>query len=529
MILSSSFAQSRRRRSVLELVALPFLMAVAGACSPGQEYDAILRGGTLLDGTGAPPRVADVAIEGDRIVAVGGLGRAAGLREIDAAGLMVAPGFIHLHSHASPEALPTAVNMLSQGVTTEILNPDGGGPLDLDAQLDSLEKGGLALNVGAFIGFNRIWLETVGPDDVPPTAEQIARMQERVEAGLESGAWGVSAGLDYKPAYFASTEEVIEVLAPSGRWQTVFSNHDRLTPESGFSSRVGMEETVAIGEATGLRPIITHMKIQGREQGSAPRVLAWMGDVEERGVAVAADVYPYLAGQTGLSALIIPGWAQAGGREAMLERFRDAELRAAIVSEANEAMAARFGGPGGVFLLSLQRELTDLMAEMGTDDGGEAVVRLLESQEHGVILRFGNEDDLARVLEHPTASISCDCGASTAEQIHPRYWGTHPRVLGRYVREQGVLTWEEAVRKMTSLPAATIGMEGRGTLAPGMAADVVVFDPSTVMDRATYEEPTAMSEGIVHVMVNGQLAWEDGGPTGVQAGRALRRPSPFPR
>ena len=385
------------------------------------------------------------------------------------------------------------------------------------------------MNVGAFIGFNRVWLETVGPDDLPPTEEQITQMQEGVEAGLEAGAWGVSAGLDYKPAYFASTEAVIDVLTPSGRWQTVFSNHDRLTPETGFSSTVGMEETVAIGEATGLRPVITHMKIQGREQGSAPQVLAWMGEAEERGVPVSADVYPYLAGQTSLSALIIPGWAQAGGREAMLERFQDAELRATIVSEANQAMAARFGGPGGVFLLSLQQELTDLMAEMGTDHGGEAVVRLLEGQEHGVILRFGSEEDLVQILQHPTASISCDCGASTAEQIHPRFWGTHPRVLGRYVRERGVLTWEEAVPKMTSLPAATIGMEGRGSLAPGMAADVVVFDPSTVMDRATYEDPTAMSEGIVHVMVNGELAWEDGASTGIRAGRALRRPSPFDR
>jgi N-acyl-D-aspartate/D-glutamate deacylase len=155
------------------------------------------------------------------------------------------------------------------------------------------------------------------------------------------------------------------------------------------------------------------------------------------------------------------------------------------------------------------------------------VVRLLEDLEHPVILRFGSEDDLSRILEYPTASISCDCGASTAERIHPRYWGTHPRVLGRYVREQEILTWEEAVRKMTSLPAATIGMEGRGTLAPGMAADVVVFDPETVVDRATYQDPTAISEGIVHVLVNGQLAWEAGAPTGVQAGRVLRRPQPF--
>ncbi len=280
-----------------------------------------------------------------------------------------------------------------------------------------------------------------------------------------------------------------------------------------------------IGRASGLLPVITHMKIQGREQGSGPEVMEWMSATEEAGLPLAADVYPYLAGQTSLSALIIPGWAQAGGREAMVARFADPGQRARIVAEAEEAMAARFGGPSGVFLLSLQRELTDVMEEMGVG-GGEAVVRLLEQNQHGVILRFGAEDDLERILQYPTASISCDCGASAATRIHPRYWGTHPRVLGRYVRERGVLTWEEAVRKMTSLPAETIGMEDRGTLAPDMAADLVVFDPETVIDHATYENPTAPSDGIVHVVVNGTVAWRDGSSTGAQAGRALRKPAP---
>ena len=193
-----------------------------------------------------------------------------------------------------------------------------------------------------------------------------------IEAGLEAGAWGVSAGLDYKPAYYARTEEVVHVLEAARRWGTVFSNHDRLTPETRYSSRVGMEETVAIGEATGLTPVVTHMKVQGWEQGSAPAVLEMMRQAEQRGVMVAADVYPYLAGQTSLAALIIPGWAQAGGRDAMLARFGDATLRARIVVEADEAMAARFGGPTGVFLPATQRELTDVMAEMEVESGGRS-------------------------------------------------------------------------------------------------------------------------------------------------------------
>ena len=493
------------------------------ACGPTTQYDLVLRGGTILDGTGAAPYVGDVAIDGDRIAAVGDIGRTSGREEIDLSGMMVTPGFVHLHSHATADGLPTAVNMLSQGVTTEIVNPDGGGPLDLDAQLQAYADAGLAVNVGAFIGFNRVWIETVGPDDRRPTAAQIQEMQSRIESGLEAGAWGVSAGLDYKPAYYATTEEVVQILQPAGRWNTVFSNHDRLTPETGFSSRVGMEETVTIGEATGLRPVITHMKIQGREQGTAAEVLAMMRDAESRGVPVTADVYPYLAGQTGLSSLIIPGWAQAGGYDAMVARFGDPELRERIVVEADEAMAARFDGPGGVYLLGSGRELVDVMQDMGVDRGGEAVIRLLEEGNQGVILRFGSEDDLTAILQHPTASVACDCGASTADRIHPRYWGTHPRILGHYVRERDVLSWEEAVRKMTSLPAEIIGMEDRGRLAPNLAADVVVFDPETVIDHATYEDPTAQSDGILHVLVNGAFAWRDGAATGTQAGRALRR------
>ncbi len=504
------------------------ILALTVACAPPVEHDLIIRGGMIVDGTGAPPYLGDVAIDGDRITAMGDLGGTIGLDEIDATGLMVAPGFINIHSHARAEGLPTAQNMLSQGVTTEVMNADGGGPLDLAAQLTALESMGLAVNVGGFIGFNSAWSETLGPEERRPTPGQIERMQGLIEAGLEAGAWGVSAGLDYKPAYFARIDEVIEVLEPAGRWQTVFTNHDRLTPETGFSSRLGMEETVAIGEATGLAPVFTHMKIQGREQGSAAEILQMMGDVEARGVPVAADVYPYLAGQTSLAALIIPGWAQAGGREAMIRRFRSPTLRARIVAEANEAMDARFGGPAGVYLPATQKELVDIMADMGGASGGEAVVRLVEEGSPGAILRFGSEEDLVAILQHPTVSVACDCGASTAERGHPRGWGSYPRVLGRYVREQGVLTWAQAVQKMSRLPAAIIGMSDRGTLAAEMAADIVVFDSATVIDRATYEDPTAQSDGIVHVVVNGQVAWRDGATTGVQAGRALRRPTPLP-
>ena len=236
-----------------------------------------------------------------------------------------------------------------------------------------------------------------------------------------------------------------------------------------------------------------------------------------------ADVYPYLAGQTGLQSLIIPAWAQAGGRDAMLSRFSQPDVRAQIVEEAEQAMRLRFGGHEGVFLLQSQRELTQAMAEMSLDSPGDAVIRLLEEAPQGIIARFGLEADLIEIMQHPTASIACDCGASTSQQGHPRGWGSFPKVLGEYVREKQALTLENAIYKMSGLPAKTIGMHDRGLITPGMVADITVFDPQTVIDNATYTNPTLMSEGIIHTIVNGEFAWRDGEATGVQSGQILRR------
>jgi N-acyl-D-amino-acid deacylase len=486
------------------------------------RYDVIIRGGTVLDGSGGPRVRADVAIAGDAVARVGDLAGASAGVVVDATGLYVAPGFINIHSHAEPDGLATAANMLTQGVTTEILNADGSGPLDLDAQLGAATARGLAVNIGANIGFNSVWTEVVGAVDRRPTAIEVARMRGLLSAGLAAGAWGVSAGLDYKPAYFAATEDVIKVIEAARDSRTYFANHDRVTPESGFSSLAGMAETIAIGARSGVTPLITHMKVQGHEQGRAGVITGQMREATGRGVYTAADVYPYLAGQTGLGAFTIPGWAQDGGREAMLKRFADPALRARIVRDAEAAMDARFGGPAGVYLPSQQRELTAVMAEMQVG-AGEAVVRLLEQGSPGIIARFGIEADLVAILQHPTAAVACDCGAVAGAAAHPRYFGTFPRVLGRYVREQRALTWEDAVRKMTGLPAATIGMVDRGLLAVGMAADVVVFDPATVIDHATFAAPMLPSDGIRTVLVNGRVALRDGVATGERAGRALRR------
>lgn len=427
------------RRPIL-IIALALLAGVrAHGQPPGTAYDVVIRGGTVIDGSGAPRYRADVAVSGGSIARVGDLTAARGAVEIDATGRFVTPGFINIHSHATPDGLTTAANMLTQGVTTELLNADGAGPIDIRAQLATAEGRGLALNIAAAIGFNSVWADVVGLADRRPTAAEVERMRAHLTAGLDAGAWGLSAGLDYKPGYYATTEDVIRIVDVARTSRTFFTNHDRVTPESNFSSIAGMAETIAIGARSGLTPVITHMKVQGREQGRAADILKQMRDATDRGTYTAADVYPYLAGQTGLVSLIIPGWAQDGGREAMLTRFADPAQRQRIVREAEEAMTARFGGAAGIYLPATNQELTAVMKTMGVG-AGEAVVRLLEQSSPGIIARFGVEADLVAILQHPTSSVACDCGAVPGDASHPRYYGSFPRVLGRYVREQKALT-----------------------------------------------------------------------------------------
>lgn len=517
------------RASAIMLFALLLNSCGEPTVNAPATYDLILRGGTLVDGSGTAAYVGDLAINGEHIVAIGDLGSSAGIEEIDVSGLIVAPGFINIHSHASKAGMATAINMLSQGVTTEIINADGYGDGLLTEQLTDFASEGLALNLGGMVGFNAVWRDVVGMDEVRPTADQIDEMQSLILDNLQAGAWGVSAGLDYVPGYYATTDEVVEVLTPFADWHVVFANHDRVTPESGFSSIAGMSETIAIGEASGLIPLITHMKVQGWEQGQADTILTRMreADTAFTGGAV-ADVYPYLAGLTGLESLIIPSWAQAGGRDEMLARFAQEDLRAQIRQEAETAMGLRFGGPDGVFLLGSQRELSGVMVELGEESAAETVMRVLEESPEGIIARFGSEADLVDIMQHPTASIACDCGAQAPDVAftHPRNWGSFPKVLGEFVREKKDLTLEDAIYKMTGLPAKTIGMTDRGLLKPGLVADITVFDADTVIDHATYSEPTLQSEGIIHTLLNGEFGWRDGSATGLQAGQILTRPIP---
>jgi len=519
-------------RPALALLLFAATLAPFGARAAEAPFDVIVRHGEVIDGTGAEGVVEDVGVRKGIIVALGDLSAAKAMKVIEAKGLVVAPGFINVHDHADPKALPTALSMLTQGVTTSILNPDGGGSTDIKSQLLADAKDGLALNIGAYIGFNSVWAHVVGQNDRRPTADEIQKMRDIVEANLKAGAFGVSAGLDYKPGYFATAPEVISVVSVAGPWRTNFPNHERLTPESGWSSKVGIAETIAIASAAGLSPEITHMKAQGHEQGSAGEILAMMRKATAEGHYTPADVYPYLAGMTGLQAFFVPGWAQAGGTDAMLARFKDPTLRAKIVQEANAAIAARFGTADNISLPKSGRNLGELARKDGVS-GGEEVVRVLETGEYVAILKFGAESDLRTFLAAPEVAVTCDCGAvlpGAKEGFtgHPRLYGSWPRVLGYYVRDQKVMSLPEAVRKMTGLPASTVGIIKRGFIAPGMTADITVFDPKTIIDHATYADPAALSEGVRSVLVGGVVELAEGTPTGAKGGVVLSRNSHMP-
>jgi N-acyl-D-amino-acid deacylase len=501
-------------------------VTVAGQSAKQPAFDTILRHGTILDGTGLKPYKADLGIHNGYVAEIGDLSNRKGTLDLDVTGLYVAPGFISIHSHAQNAALPTAINMLTQGVTTEIVNADGGGSADITKQLANSGSAGFGVNLGADIGFNSVWAEVVGMNDRRPTPEEFTKMRAIVERNLQQGAWGVTSGLDYLPGNFAHTDEITKVVSVAAPWRTHYPSHERITRESGFSSKAGEGETIKVGSDSGMVPVLTHMKVWGAEQGSAADLIAMEYQANAAGHYTAADVYPYLSGQTGLGAMTIPGWAMAGGYEEEKKRFKDPEMRAKIAENIEAVVNGRFGGPPGVYLPDTKQQLTDIMRDRHIP-AGEAVIQVLEKGNVSAVIKIAREDDLVKILKDPLTAISCDCGSSL-NGTHPRYYGSWPKVLGHYVRETHTLTWEDTVRKMSGLPANTIGMVDRGFLVPGMRADITVFNPETVIDHATYENPQLLSEGIQYVLVNGKLEIRDGKRTAEKGGSAILRTSHMP-
>ena len=537
--------------------------------TPEAEYDLIIRGGRVVDGTGRRAFRADVAVRGDRVVRVGSVPPAARARRtIDAAGLVVAPGFIDLLGQSEHYVLidPRAMSKVMQGVTTEITG-EGGSPAPVNERIlkedepfnrrynltvdwrtlheyfRRLGVSGSGVNLATFVGATQVRAYVVGFDNRDPTPDELEQMKTLVAEAMEDGALGLSTSLQYAPARFAKTDEIVELAKVARRHGGIYATHQRSEANALDAS---LAEVFEIARRASIPTEIWHLKTAYRKNwGRMPQVLAKIRAARARGLDVTADVYPYTAASTGLAACL-PPWAVEGGGEQLLARLRDREtrarIRADILKDSNdwENIYLGSGGASGVLIGSVfNRELEHLqgqrVSEIAKEQGKDELetlfdILLADRAQTGAIYFMMNEDDLRAALREPFVSICTDSGARAADgplsgsKSHPRGWGSYPRVLSRYVRDERLLTLEQAVHKMTGRPAARVGLKDRGVLRAGAFADITVFDPASVRDRATFEQPNQYPEGVEYVVVNGQLEVDGGRRTPVNAGRPLRGP-----
>lgn len=519
------------------------LLLTAGPGAQPPEYDLVIRNGWIVDGTGAPWYRGDVALRGDAIASVAPAIEPGQARVIDAGGRVVAPGFIDIHTHARRGIfeLPTADNYVRQGVTTLIEGPDGGSPVPLAPFLEKLEALQKSVNIGSFIGQGSIRSEVIGDVDRKATPEEIRKMQALVEQGMRDGAFGLSTGLFYVPGSFTPTEEVIELAKTAARFGGMHKSHQR---EESVRVLDSVRETIAIGEGGGLPTQVTHHKIIGKAHwGRSADTLRLIDEARARGVDVTSDQYPYTASSTSVASALLPAWALEGGRQETLRRLADPATRAKVRADTITAIRdARGGGdPKNVQFASCSfdaalagQTLADLTRQRGLeptiDNAADVTLWLYEQGGCQGIFHAMSDDDVERILAHPTTMVGSDGAVTIFGQAnpHPRSYGTFARVLGRYVRERKTLTLEEAVRKMSSFPAARLRIGDRGILRAGMKADIVVFDPAVVRDTATFEKPHSYAEGFSHVLVNGQVVFENGAMTPARPGRVLYGPGRQP-
>ncbi|HEX8620364.1 MAG TPA: amidohydrolase family protein [Allosphingosinicella sp.] len=507
-----------------------FLAAAAAGAAPAPEpVDLLIRGGTVYTGSD-PPFVGDVAIAGDRIKAVGRrLGGPAG-RIVDAHGMIVAPGFIDPHSHvggdlASAEARTRLVPaFLMQGVTTAFIGNDGGGDPDVAATLGRAAGRPVGINFATYVGFGAVRQQVIGEADRAPTAAELQRMRGLVAAAMCQGALGLSTGLFYAPQSFAKTEEVVDLAREAARRGGVYDSHIRDESSYTIGLAAAVDEAIEIGREAGLPVNISHIKALGVDvQGQAPAIVARVEAARRAGAKVTADQYPWSASGTSLAASLVPGWAQDGGREALLRRFDDPSLAARLRSDMGENMRRR-GGAAALLITDgpfKGRTLAEIARSRG-EDALAAAVAVIRAGDPAVASFNQSEPDIRTFMRRPWVMTGSD--ASTG---HPRTYGSFARKYSKYVVAERVLTLRQFVERSSALAADTVGIEGRGRLKPGAFADVVVFDPRRYAARATYEQPTLTATGVRVVVVNGVLAVDGGAVTGRAAGRALpHRPTP---
>ncbi len=537
------------------------------------ELDILIRNGRVIDGAGNPWYRADVGVKDSKIYAIGKLGKADAKKTIDASGHFVSPGFIDAHSHGDFNTLVyrDMENIIHQGITTVVAGQCGSSPAPVsdliraeaqrsldsglpqgiklkiswssfDDYLKEEEKQGLGANVAHMVGHGAIRAAAMGYAARAPTADELEKMRNYTAEAMKSGAFGISTGLIYPPGIYAKTDEIIEVAKVAAQYGGIYDSHIR---GEGKTLMMALEEALEVGYKAGIPVQISHHKIASRTLwGSSVQTMQMFEEAREKGLDVTVDQYPYKAGSTSLMTLL-PPWVHDGGREKALERLRDPELRARMKKEIEDGIEGweNFAGELGwenVYVTSVITDanktvegmnMTEIKKHRGAKDEFTALYELLLDEEGapGMVIFYGDEDDVKRIMKHPLHMVGTDAGCCTIEgpfckgKPHPRHYGTYPKILGKYVREEKTITWQEAVRKMTSFPAQRFGILDRGLLRPGMWADITVFNPETVIDRATYKDPHNFPAGIPYVIVNGEITISEGKYSKSRAGTTLRK------
>ncbi|HEY8019742.1 MAG TPA: D-aminoacylase [Thermoanaerobaculia bacterium] len=562
----------RQRLAIVATIVVATIVAPASLAAPPPPatepvHDVVIRGGAVYDGLGGAPASVDVAIDGDRIATVGDLGAAKGRREIDARGLAVAPGFVNMLSWANESLLADgrAQSDLRQGVTLEVMGEGWSmGPLNeamrkealaqegdirydipwttLGEYLDHVVRRGIAVNVASFVGATTVRVHEVGYADRPPVPAELERMRALVAQAMEEGALGVGSSLIYAPAFYARTDELVELAKVAGRYGGMYISHMR---SEGNRLLEAIDELVSIARRAGVPAEIYHLKAAGRPNwGKLDAAIARVEAARAQGLHVTADMYTYTAGATGLDASM-PPWVQEGGLEAWRKRLADPAVRARVEREMTTPTDAWENlflavGPENILLAAFKSEalkpltgktLAAIAKLRGKSPAQTAMDLVVEDDSRvGTIYFLISEDNIRREIPLPWVSFGSDEAAPSTEGVflrsnsHSRAYGNVARLLGRYVRDEKVVPLAEAIRKLTSLPAENLKLDHRGRLAPGYYADVVVFDPAAIADHATYEKPHQYATGVRQVLVNGVQVLNDGEPTGAAAGRVVRGP-----
>jgi len=553
----------------LTAISVSFMnMPTSTLAAAPPEYDIIIRNGRVVDGSGRPGVNADVAIKDDRIARIGNLRGAQAKREIDARGQVVAPGFIDMLGQSEQYVLidPRAMSKVMMGVTTEITGEgESIAPVNdrilkeqedfnrkykltvdwrtLDEYFNRLDRQGAGINLGTFVGATQVREYVIGYDNRPPTPAELAQMKQLVGDAMKDGALGVSTSLQYVPARFAKTDEIVELAKVAHQYGGIYITHQRSEANAIDES---MKEVFEIARRANIPAEIWHFKTAYKKNwGRMPEMLRRIAAARRRGLKVSDDVYPYVAGSTSLSACL-PPWTLEGGTDKMVARLHDAETRQRLKREIStdardwENIYLGSGGPSGILIGSvtnreLERWQGKRLSEIAAAQNKDPLEALLDFiiADHGqtsAIFFMMSEADMKAALKSPFVSICTDSGARATDgplagsKSHPRGWGSYPRILGRYVRDEKLMPLETAIHKMTGLSAAKVRLNQRGLLRPGYFADITIFDPKTVIDRATFEEPNQYPVGINYVIVNGQIEVDNGQRTAANAGRVLRGP-----